>query len=169
MPLDLPPQLPTRLDRNSHRASDTAYLKRRMLSFPSQIHLAAISALVEHKQKAVVSLNEPCLQSDAPSEAPPHTTTLLLPRFPSHSFAVQVWRRRRFQSSEFANASSSGLNRLKTDSDATRMSFRLARLSATVSRRGSSKNSPVLISYTLPHRPSSSFRNSASSLSVNIR
>src|SRR5262249_35058894 len=73
---------------------------------------------------------------------PPHTSTRFPPRSPCHNNVEQRRNSRFFHSSEFANASSSGLNRLKTDSDATRISFLLARLRATVSRRGSRRNSP---------------------------
>jgi hypothetical protein len=41
---------------------------------------------------------------------PPHTITLFPPRSPSHNSAVQVRRRRFFQSRELVNVSSSVLN-----------------------------------------------------------
>src|SRR5262245_42464644 len=81
-------------------------------------------------------------RSGKPWPQPPHATTLLPPLSPSHSSVEQVRRSSFFHKSELTNASSSGLNRLKTDPEATRINFLLARLNATVSRRGSSRNSP---------------------------
>jgi hypothetical protein len=54
---------------------------------------------------------------------------------------VQVRSSRFFHSSEFWKTSPSGLNSSKIVLDATRIIFRLARLRATVSRLGSSRNS----------------------------
>ena len=71
---------------------------------------------------------------------PPHLNPLPTP-LPLQSGAVQVRSSRFFHSSEFANVSSSALNSSKMVRDATRIIFRFARLSATVSRRGSSRNS----------------------------
>jgi hypothetical protein len=72
---------------------------------------------------------------------PPHTATRRPRRSPSHSRSVQVRSSRFFQIRAFANVSSSGLNSEKMLRDATRIIFRFARLTATVSRRGSSRNS----------------------------
>src|SRR5262249_23352078 len=72
---------------------------------------------------------------------PPHTVTRFPPRFPSHSSVEHVRRSRFFHSSELANVSSSVLNSEKMLREATRIIFRFARLRATVSRRGSSRNS----------------------------
>ena len=62
------------------------------------------------------------------------------PRCPSHSSVEHDRSSRFFQRSELKNVSSSGLNSEKMLREATRIIFRFARLSATVSRRGSSKN-----------------------------
>src|SRR5262245_59599002 len=72
---------------------------------------------------------------------PPHTATFFPLLSPSHSSVEHVRSRRFFQSSELANVSSSGLKSEKMLREATRIIFRFARLRATVSRRGSSKNS----------------------------
>jgi len=71
----------------------------------------------------------------------PHTVTSCPSRSPSHSLTVQARRSRFFQSWALAKVSSSALNRLNTEREATRIILRLARLSATVRRRGSSRNS----------------------------
>src|SRR5262245_38570925 len=72
---------------------------------------------------------------------PPHTATRLPALSPSHSSLEHVRSSRFFQSSELANVSSSVLNSEKMLREATRIIFRFARLSATVRRRGSSRNS----------------------------
>src|SRR5262245_52758324 len=72
---------------------------------------------------------------------PPHTATFFPPRSPSHNSVEHVRSSRFFQSSELANVSSSVLNSEKMLREATIIIFRFARLSATVKRRGSSRNS----------------------------
>jgi hypothetical protein len=71
---------------------------------------------------------------------PPHTVTDLPSFVPCHRQVVHVLSSRFFHSSELRKTSSSGLNSSKIVREATRIIFRLARLNATVSRRGSSKN-----------------------------
>ena len=72
---------------------------------------------------------------------PPHTVTRFPARSPSQSGVVQVRSSRFFHSCELRNTSSSGLKTEKMLREATRIIFRFARLSATVSRHGSSRNS----------------------------
>src|SRR5262245_13227632 len=74
------------------------------------------------------------------SPAPPHTATRLPAHPPSHNRVEHVRSSRCFQSSELMNVSSSVLNSEKMLREATRIIFRFARLSATVRRRGSSRN-----------------------------
>src|SRR5215210_2204003 len=71
---------------------------------------------------------------------PPHTATRFPPRSPSHNSVEQARNSRFFHNSEFANVSSSGLNKEKMLRDATKIIFRFARLTATVNRRGSRRN-----------------------------
>ena len=68
------------------------------------------------------------------------TATGIPSRTPAQTRVVHVRSSRFFHSRALANVSASGLNSENTLRDATRIIFRLARLTATVSRRGSSKN-----------------------------
>ncbi len=78
----------------------------------------------------------------------PQTSTRRPPRSPCQRETVQVRRRRFFQSWELAKVSSSALNSSKTERAATSTIFRLARLKATVSRRGSIRNLPEASRYS---------------------
>src|SRR5581483_4604977 len=71
----------------------------------------------------------------------PHTATFFPSLSPSHSSVEHVRSRRFFQGSELANVSSSVLNSEMMLLEVTKIILRLARLNATVKRRGSSRNS----------------------------